>query len=241
MAFMCSLCKLECNDDNALVCDQCSCNVHFACSELPTYLITFLELSDKATFCCKNCAQTESEYNETKAEVEKQIENTRKALSRDTPSANTSKLDLQVENNTINKRLEMIETEAEINRRESEPKRVCHFFRHNKCKHGKKGPNCPFRHPTPCKKHINGYSCKNTEKCPYWHPQVCKNGPECKRARCKRYHVLTGKFHQHDPKNPLGLASSRSQTTRPRPKIERGRNHQHQLIELLTKVISMIT
>lgn len=244
MALKCSSCKLECNDDNALVCDLCACNIHFSCSELPIYLITFLEMSDEASFCCKKCAQNKEDYRETRAKVEQAINHTPsnigetyhstpKTGSLSTPKiTNTPKVDPTSENDTITERLAKIDSIA------MERKRVCHFFRQNKCKHGSKGSGCAFRHPTPCKKHINGHLCRNMEKCSYWHPQLCRHGTECRNNRCKRYHVSSGKFRHSDPKNQLGLPSSWSRSPRSST-TDRSRNQQ--LINLLTQVISMIT
>ena len=249
----CKVCELECNDDNALVCDQCGENVHFKCSRLPLYVIVFLEMSeDQTTYCCEECAQDLEKYSETQEKIQREIDQTSNGTRPSTTSTSkshpsslqTPKAMIVRENNEIEKRLKNIDTTANEN---MEKQAVCHFYRHNRCKHGKKGKDCSYRHPVVCRDHIRNHSkCKEQKKCQFWHPQLCKYGLSCRSMRCRRFHVpLAGHKRNTIPKNYLRPNTQRlGPTSRPwvnrQSQQARSGNSSNQLIALLTDVLSLM-
>ena len=62
--YECKICKIECNDNNAMKCDPCGGYVHFTCSQLPVYLITFIKTQDKSSYCCPSCAEEQHDYKQ---------------------------------------------------------------------------------------------------------------------------------------------------------------------------------
>ena len=70
------------------------------------------------------------------------------------------------------------------------------FFLSKKCKHGIKGAQCKFKHPSLCKKLLTyGNSekgCNKGESCTEFHPKMCFNSlknRECYFDNCRFYHV----------------------------------------------------
>ena len=71
---------------------------------------------------------------------------------------------------------------------------MCHFLLNNKCRHGKKGDDCPFHHP----KHCTNFTtkgkdgCSEGKKCIYFHPKLCYdsvNKKEWYREKCNYFHL----------------------------------------------------
>ena len=58
----------------------------------------------------------------------------------------------RTEKNKQKKALQKSRKEEEIQHKKD--KGVCHFFRNNKCRHGKKGEGCSFHHPKYCQNFI---------------------------------------------------------------------------------------
>lgn len=65
---------------------------------------------------------------------------------------------------------------------------ICKFFLSGKCKHGKEGNGCRFRHPKKCKYVGKKSGCRNGKNCNFWHPKDCKYRQECKNPSCMRQH-----------------------------------------------------
>ena len=81
---------------------------------------------------------------------------------------------------------------------------ICKFFLSKKCKHGIKGAQCKFKHPTICKtllEHGNSEKgCKKGESCSEFHPKMCYNSlknKECFFKNCRYYHVKGTKRIEH--------------------------------------------
>lgn len=76
-------------------------------------------------------------------------------------------------------------------------RKVCYYYRQNRCKYGAKGRDCPYPHSNPCNKYtafgidpIKG--CNKGEECQYFHPSICfgsERRRECLNIKCKQFHL----------------------------------------------------
>ena len=71
---------------------------------------------------------------------------------------------------------------------------ICRFYLQGKCKHGKMGRDCAFKHPPMCFKFVRKgpRACSKGATCNYIHPKLCNNALQtgkCYRISCKFYHI----------------------------------------------------
>ena len=74
---------------------------------------------------------------------------------------------------------------------------ICRFYKKGSCKFGRKGTECPYSHPKPCRKlmqHGNKAprGCKEGSNCSDYHPRMCSNSittGECYKSNCPYVHV----------------------------------------------------
>ena len=71
---------------------------------------------------------------------------------------------------------------------------TCRFYLQGRCKHGKMGKDCAFKHPPMCFKFIRRgpSACSKGATCNYIHPKLCNNALQtgkCYRITCKFYHI----------------------------------------------------
>lgn len=95
---------------------------------------------------------------------------------------------------------------------ESKSRKVCYFYKNNRCKYGRRGKGCHYAHPGLCYKYQmhgrdNIKGCRK-ERCPYLHPPVCYGSErkrECFNLECKRLHLKGTRRY------PLDEAAAKSQ------------------------------
>ena len=71
---------------------------------------------------------------------------------------------------------------------------TCRFYLQGRCKHGKMGKDCAFKHPPMCFKFVRRgpSACSKGATCNYIHPKLCNNALQtgkCYRITCKFYHI----------------------------------------------------
>ena len=79
-------------------------------------------------------------------------------------------------------------------------KPICKFYARSECKYGRRGANCPYKHPKICYKYENNGTNRggcNKADCKFFHPKLCWKSIEnrwCGRTFCKFYHLKGTKF-----------------------------------------------
>ncbi|KAI3384266.1 hypothetical protein SNEBB_010064 [Seison nebaliae] len=72
-------------------------------------------------------------------------------------------------------------------------KDVCKYLRRGYCKYGRRGEECPDRHPKLCHYYMRDpASCRHSEQCRYMHPVLCRYSVEkgeCLNEKCTLYHL----------------------------------------------------
>ena len=218
-------CLLEC-----LKCRTCKKFVHTDCSLLPVYaVVTYM--TTRSQFTCNGCIkqqlgdQCDRQFAIVYSLINKEKE-TKQQLTNDKDSSKDS------ENNKANtddipenESAGLIPTEKysaaanertevqsdmlpKTNKNDDRKNKICYFYKHNQCKFGRKGRDCPYAHPNLCNKYkVNGRDpvkgCKFGDKCKYLHPPIC-NGSERKREcfnlECKKLHLKgTRRYQPEDP------------------------------------------
>ena len=144
----CRSCNLKCDERTSLVCEICDRFIHYKCSELPIYFIAHLELNENAQYYCKLCVTKNDDYQEMTDTVVESIKNTPTTRETSKSSQNsegsppaTPRSVTERESSIIEQRLEKIDKLQTVNPKQKS-EAVCHFYRHNKCQHGRRGTKC---------------------------------------------------------------------------------------------------
>ena len=88
-------------------------------------------------------------------------------------------------------------TEDSRNKGVAKASGICNYYRKGSCRHGRKGIDCKYAHPKPCKKlmqHGNKgpRGCKEGRNCQSLHPIMCADSiskGECFNDKCHNIHV----------------------------------------------------
>ena len=105
------------------------------------------------------------------------------------------KIDVETSNSTSHS--ETSEDDVEEREEHDDDIPICNHYKAGKCKHGRKGENCEFRHPKPCRKlmqHGNKSprGCNAGMKCKSFHPRMCRASitkGKCFDNKCTFVHV----------------------------------------------------
>lgn len=187
MVAKCGHCELPC-PVNAIKCaGNCKKWLHYACTNLPPYFLLVLEKETKSLYFCETCTLLKYQNApiavgkiETAIESQKQLATSGEETNTETTNqTNTNETD------------EDHHDEGE----EETKKRICVHFAQGKCRYGKQGEQCKYRHPEMCRKFIKDgvYGCKKGLNCNYFHPKLCRDSItyyQCNRRSCGYYHLV---------------------------------------------------
>lgn len=198
-------CILEC-----VKCQKCKQSVHTDCTRLPAYAIVNF-FNTRCQYTCEECVRKQlgESVDHQFAVVYTLIENEEaaKRLNKDENIENSGtkadedrendSVDHETSNQDLEKRSANLNTPMNENRDNgNKNKKVCYFYKNNRCKYGRRGQGCPYAHPGLCYKfkmhgRDNVKGCRK-ERCPYLHPTICYGSErkrECFNLQCKRLHL----------------------------------------------------
>ena len=102
-------------------------------------------------------------------------------------------------------------------------KKICPYYKKNKCRYGAKGTGCPFNHPARCQKLLRYGSvlpkgCNKGKQCQLFHPKLCPTSiakRECFVHGCHFCHIKgTNRKKPGAPAAPTSLANPPENTTK---------------------------
>lgn len=206
---LCSVCKNQCIFES-VKCQKCKQLVHTDCTRLPVYAIVNL-FNTRCQYTCEECVRTQlseaadHQFALVYALIEKEKEAKQfNKVGNDNANENVAteqeqEIDSQPEISNYGFETGGL-TRTTINNEnhdsEIRKKKVCYFYKNNRCKFGRKGQGCPYAHPGLCNKYkLHGRDPVKgciKEKCPYFHPPICfgaEKKRECLNLKCKRLHL----------------------------------------------------
>ena len=143
----------------------------------------------------KKSALTKSKNETPKTNINVHV-NVDNSTEKNLPEMQISLVDKQIDNShaALEKNVEPV----------VEVSKVCSFYKRGICKHGKKGSECRFSHPSYCKPLLmHGthpvHGCIKGKECTDLHPKMCYsslNKKQCFNEKCPFFHVK-GTKRQH--------------------------------------------
>ncbi|KAK3896182.1 hypothetical protein Pcinc_000104 [Petrolisthes cinctipes] len=89
--------------------------------------------------------------------------------------------------------------------------KICKFYTEHRCRFGKEGKDCKFKHPRIYKAYQKygrdpGKGCSTFKKCGLYHPKICEgSGTQCIDPQCKNLHLKGTRRHALKEKPSLNL------------------------------------
>lgn len=196
----CAVCNSKCILES-LKCQKCKRYTHTDCTRLPVYAIANL-FNTRCQYTCENCVRTQlgergdSQFALVIDLIEKEKEVKVQQKIRVCEKEGESE-DEDQSSESVSDHDNMASPAKQTYKQTSDVRKICFFYKQNRCKFGRKGSECPFAHPRLCYKYKNygrdsHKGCKDGGKCPYLHPPICygsERGRECLNSQCKRLHL----------------------------------------------------